>query len=124
MKKHNFVMITISNVLFCIVLLLLCSLATFKFDLKICSLLSLLCLLLTGIYSGSCTAKTVSHKKLLFAILNSTIFAVLYLALCFLYPGENSPFSAYMVAISNIYLGTFIGCILALDTKKKRRFKK
>lgn len=119
-QKPNFLALTIANILFCIVLLLIASFLTFKYNLNIDVVLSFCILLFTGIYSGKQTCKATPNKKLIHAFFASTLFFSLYLIACFIQKGENSPYFTYILCAFNIYLGTFIGCMLSANEKKRK----
>lgn len=122
--KPNFLITFVSNVLFCIFLLLIFSFLTFNYDLKLESLFSLSILLLTGIFSGFTTSKSASNKKLIFSAISSSIFLVFYIICSFLYNGEISLNQAYLLCCLNIYFGTFIGSTLSISSKTKRKGRK
>ena len=118
--KPNFLLITISNLLFLTVLIFICAFLTYKFDLVYCKLMSYTSLLLVGIYNGRQCANACSNKIFLYSLIGSTILFVLYLIACFAYKGSNSHYIAYLLCAFNIYLGTFIGCILPTNVKKRK----
>lgn len=119
--KPNFLTISISNLLFCVVLVLCFAILSFNLNFAYNRLFSLIILLLTGIYSGYITSKTSSNKKLLYALISSTIFFLVYLIGSFLYIDNFSLNEAYLICMLNIYFGTFIGCILSIKERKGRK---
>lgn len=125
-KVHNpnFIILTISNVLFCAVLTLIFALLTFNFSLEFDKLFSMLILLLTGIHCGFTASKTASSKKLLFAIISGTIFFLAYLIACCAYAGKIAITHGYLVCALNIYFGTLIGSIMSISIKTQRKGRK
>ncbi|MFI3226697.1 MAG: DUF3792 family protein [Clostridia bacterium] len=121
-KKPNLIILTISNMLFCAILLLILALLSFNFNLDFNKLFSLLILLLTGIYSGFTTSKSASNKKLLYALISSTVFLLLYSSLIFWQNKQISFNQALLICALNIYFGTLIGTMMSLSkTKRKGR---
>ncbi len=118
--KPNFLIISISNLLFCTLLVICVAILSFNFKFEYERLLSLIILLLTVIYSGYTTAKTSSNKKLIYAFISSTIFFLTYLICSFLYVENFSFNQAYIICMLNIYFGTFVGCVLSANRKQRK----
>ena len=123
-KTPNFILITISNLLFCFILILISAFLIFSFDLECLKFISYLCILLVGISSGISSSRS-ENKKLIYSLISSTIFFIIYFAISFFMKSEIINLYSYIIVAINLYLGTFIGCILTVNQKKtKGRFKK
>lgn len=113
-KTSNFILIAISNVLFCFILILISSFLILKFDFEQYSFITYLCLLLTGVFSGKAKYQ---EKKLINSFISSTILFFIYLAISFVLKHEIVFINSYLIVAFNIYLGTLIGCILSVNQK-------
>lgn len=120
-KKPNFITISISNLLFCSILIIICAFITFKFELQNYQMLAFFCLLFTGIFCGVITTKSTSNKKLLNSMFSAAIFIIIYLISSFFYNGENAIFTDYILACFNVILGAVIGCIFKTNSNLRGR---
>lgn len=122
-KTANFILITISNMLFCFILMLISSFVILKFKFYHYEFITYLCLLITGIFSSQANFK---EKKLLNSFISSTILFLIYLIITFVLHKGIIWINSYFIVAFNIYLGAFVGCVLSTNKKphKKGRFKK
>lgn len=115
--------VVIFDVIFCISLILAFAFILFKTGINSYKLTSYLILLSTGIFSGFLTSNTFETKKLLKSYLVSTVFFIIYLACCLNLNEELLETSAYLASFLNVYFGTFLGILLSINRKPKRRKK-
>lgn len=122
LNPRFFIYHTISNILFCMITMILLGIIMFKTGFLEYELMSNIAMLLTGIYSGYSSSNRLETKKLLKSFAVSGVFLMLYLLTSLLLNnGEIGIFAEYIILIINLFFGTFIGIILSINKKPKRR---
>lgn len=124
MTKTKFICILALNIFFCSVLIVIFSLFLFNFKINFNEFFTQFILLLTGMFSGYISSKFVLHKKLVFALIVATILWILYMLCSFLYIGDFLLNTVYFICGLNIYFGTFLGSLLSICSKTKRKGRK
>lgn len=120
MKKQMLVL-TILNILVTTLFIFVLSFIIFKLGFYEYNLASNFVMLFTGIFSGYLTSNIANSKKLPKSFLISALFCILYLGTCFILNNYKIDLIPYLSRIINLFFGTFMGLLLSMNKKPKRK---
>ncbi len=119
MNTYEAIRTLILSIIFFILLLPLISYLILVTGFKEYSLISYFVLLATGIFLGFICKY--ENKKLLKSLSVTSVFFLIYLAVCFLTESNTYDMTAYLLAAFNLFLGTIIGAMLSITKKPKKK---